>query len=42
MPSRIYCLNIHNRNATDEEVVEAIKVGTFTFLFDDHGEFIND
>jgi hypothetical protein len=33
---------IHNRNATDEEVLEAIKAGTFTFFFDDHGQFIKD
>ena len=33
---------IHNRDATDEEVLEAIKAGTFTFLFDEHGKFIED
>ena len=34
--------HIHNRDATDEEVLQAIKAGTFTFLFDESGEFIKD
>jgi hypothetical protein len=34
--------HIHNCNATDEEVLEAVKAGTFTFLFDEKGEFIKD
>jgi hypothetical protein len=33
---------IHHRDATDEELREAIKSGTFTFLFDEQGEFIKD
>jgi hypothetical protein len=31
-----------NRHATNEEVLEAIKAGTFTFLFDQHGKFITE
>jgi hypothetical protein len=34
--------HIHNRDATDEEVLQAIKAGTFIFLFDESGEFIKD
>jgi hypothetical protein len=33
---------IRNRHATNEEVLEAIKAGTFTFLFDRDGEFITE
>lgn len=33
---------LHFRNPTDEEFLEAIKAGTFTFLFDDHGKFIEE
>jgi hypothetical protein len=35
-------LCIHHRNATDEEFLEAIKAGTFTFLLNEQGEFIKD
>jgi hypothetical protein len=34
--------HIHMRGRTDEEVLEAIKAGTLSFLFDDHGEFIKE
>jgi hypothetical protein len=33
---------LRHRNATNEQVLEAVKAGTFTFLFDDHGKFIEE
>jgi hypothetical protein len=31
-----------NRHATNEEVLEAVKAGNFSFLFDENGEFITE
>jgi hypothetical protein len=31
-----------NRQATNEEVLEAVKAGNFSFLFDEKGEFITE
>jgi hypothetical protein len=33
---------LRHRNATNEQVLEAVKAGKFTFLFDDHGKFIEE
>jgi hypothetical protein len=33
--------NIRASGHTYEEILEAIKAGTFTFLFDDDGKFIH-
>jgi hypothetical protein len=33
---------LRHRSATDEQVLEAIKAGTFTFLFDEQGRFIEE
>lgn len=34
--------NIRTPGKTDDEILEAIKAGNFTFLFDDDGEFIKE
>jgi len=31
-----------NRHATNEEVMEAVQAGDFSFLFDENGKFIED
>jgi hypothetical protein len=42
MYSEVYSPAHETAHATNEEVMEAVQAGDFSFLFDENGKFIED